>query len=229
METRANFVLIGAFTVAGILGLLGFLLWLAQYQVDRQYDYYDVMFTDVSGLSQAADVRFNGLSVGRVVSMELAEGTPSLVAVRIEVEADTPVKRDTVVKLQAQGVTGISFVSLSGGSVQAPTVEPPEGGGPPVLIAQRSVVEQLTEDGPDLITEAVALLRDLRGFASQQNRENIADILRNVQVASKSLETAITDFSDISESISRATGDIAQFTSRTRSGGTGFRNHLGQF
>ena len=51
METRANYVLIGAFTIAGILGLLGFFVWLAKYQVDRQFDYYDVLFSDVSGLN----------------------------------------------------------------------------------------------------------------------------------------------------------------------------------
>ena len=55
METRANFILIGAFTLFGILGSLGFFLWLAKVEVDRQYAYYDVLFTDVSGLGTHFD------------------------------------------------------------------------------------------------------------------------------------------------------------------------------
>ena len=51
METRANFVLIGAFTILGFLGLLAFLLWFAKLEVDRQFAYYDIYFTGVSGLS----------------------------------------------------------------------------------------------------------------------------------------------------------------------------------
>ena len=53
METRANYILIGAFTIAGILGALGFFLWLAKFEVSRQYAYYDVLFDNVSGLSAA--------------------------------------------------------------------------------------------------------------------------------------------------------------------------------
>ena len=71
METRANYVLIGACALAGILLGLGFFVWLAKFQIDRQYAYYDVLFDNVSGLSRAADVRFSGLSVGQVVSLDL--------------------------------------------------------------------------------------------------------------------------------------------------------------
>ena len=58
METRANYVLIGAVTLFGIVAGFVFFIWLASVQVDRQYDHYDILFNDVSGLSQAADVRF---------------------------------------------------------------------------------------------------------------------------------------------------------------------------
>jgi len=68
METRANFVLIGAFTLFGILGSLGFFLWLAKVEVDRQYAYYDILFENVSGLGEAGDVRYNGLPVGQTVA-----------------------------------------------------------------------------------------------------------------------------------------------------------------
>ena len=69
METKANYLLIGLFTLAGLVGSMVFLLWLAQVQVDRQYAYYDVLFDNVTGLGDAGDVRFNGLPVGQVVGL----------------------------------------------------------------------------------------------------------------------------------------------------------------
>ncbi len=227
METRANFVLIGAFTIAGILGLLGFLIWLAKFQVDRKYDYYDILFSDVSGLSQAADVRFNGLAVGRVVAMRLSEEDHSRVRVRIEVEDGVPVKANTVARLQVQGVTGTSFVSLSGGSPGAPP--PPEGsGGRPTLMAERSIVEQLTEDAPDLLTEGVRLMRDLQGFASAENKQYVSGILSNVNAASGQLQGALSDFSDISQTVSRATAQISGFTDQLQPVADALRKTLGQ-
>jgi phospholipid/cholesterol/gamma-HCH transport system substrate-binding protein len=109
METRANFVLIGAFTLFGILGSLGFFLWLAKVEVDRQYAYYDILFTDVSGLGDAGDVRYNGLPVGQVVRLSLDRDDPGKVRVRIEIDAATPVKTDTIATLELQGVTGVSY------------------------------------------------------------------------------------------------------------------------
>jgi phospholipid/cholesterol/gamma-HCH transport system substrate-binding protein len=225
METRANFVLIGAFTVAGILGVLGFFIWLAKYQVDRKYDYYDIFFSDVSGLSQAADVRFNGLSVGSVVDLELAEDDPSLVRVRIEIRDGTPVKSDTKVQLQVLGVTGVSYVSLSGGSPSAPPLEA-EDGRIPQFRAQRSIVEKLTEDAPDLLSEGVGLLQDLRGFASSVNRDYITDILKNVDQASGQLDAAITDFSAISGTVAKATDQISRFTENLAPVAASVRNTL---
>ena len=65
METKANYVLIGAFALAGFLGILAFFLWFAQVELDRQFAYYDIDFSTVSGLSSASEVRFSGLPVGK--------------------------------------------------------------------------------------------------------------------------------------------------------------------
>ncbi len=112
METRANYVLIGAFALAGFLGMLGFFLWFAQFQLDQQFDYYDVRFTSVSGLSRASDVRFAGLPVGQVVSVQLSPDQDGTVLVRLEVAGDTPVRTDSVATIETMGVRGVSFVGI---------------------------------------------------------------------------------------------------------------------
>ena len=116
METKANYLLIGLFTITGLLCSMAFLLWLAKVQVDQQYSYYFVHFDNVTGLSNAGDVRYNGLPVGRVVDLQLDPDDPAKVRARIELDVQTPIKTDTVATLQSQGVTGVSFVALTGGS-----------------------------------------------------------------------------------------------------------------
>jgi phospholipid/cholesterol/gamma-HCH transport system substrate-binding protein len=152
METRANFILIGAFTLFGILGSLGFFLWLAKVEVDRQYAYYDVLFTDVSGLGEAGDVRYNGLPVGQVARLSLDRDDPGKVRVRIEIDAATPVKTDTIATLELQGVTGVSYVSLSGGTPEAARLQAAPGEKFPVITSRRSAVQSLFEGGPELLT-----------------------------------------------------------------------------
>ncbi len=187
METRANFVLIGVFTLLGVLGGFGFFIWLAKVQVDQRYAYYDIVFDSVSGLSRSGDVRFSGLSVGKVISLELYEVDPSKVAARIEIAAETPVRADTVAQLQTHGLTGVAFVSLSGGGSEAALLTPSDDGALPVIFAERSVVQALTEDAPDLMVELTVLMRRLGALASPENQLHVSNILANLDQATAGL------------------------------------------
>ncbi len=191
METRANFVLIGVFTLLGVLGAFSFFIWLAKVQIDQQYAYYDVVFDNVSGLSRSGDVRFSGLSVGKVISLELYENDPSKVAARIEIAAETPIRADTVAQLQTHGLTGVAFVSLDGGGSEAALLAPGEDGALPVIFAERSTVQALTEDAPDLMIELTVLMRRLGALASPENQLHVASILANLDQATSELNGLI--------------------------------------
>jgi phospholipid/cholesterol/gamma-HCH transport system substrate-binding protein len=192
METRARFVLIGLFTVMGFLAALGFVLWLAKVQIDRTYAQYDVLFATVAGLSPAAAVRYNGIDVGRVLTIALDRDDPALVRVRIEVFASTPVRADTIATLASQGVTGVAFIALEGGTVDAERLRAVPPGEVPVIRSERSVVQDLMITGPDLLAEATSLIAEVRGFATPENREAIADILSNVKEATGQIEAITT-------------------------------------
>lgn len=181
METKARYILVGAFTLGAMAALLGFLLWLAQVEITRAYAQYDIVFDTVSGLSQDSVVRYNGVDVGKVLSIDLDRENPQFVRVRIEISAATPVRKDTVATLSSQGVTGVSFVALEGGS---PTSDPLVAVPPapvPLIASKPSVVQELTDAAPDLLKEAIALIEDVRQFTTPENREAIASILQNVE------------------------------------------------
>ncbi|KIN74563.1 MCE family protein [Sulfitobacter guttiformis] len=213
METRANYILIGVFTLAAILGTLGFFIWLASVQVNKQYQTYGILFDDVSGLDASGDVLFNGISVGKVIDLRISEQDPSKVFTQIEIEADVPIRSDTVAQLQSQGVTGVSYISLSGGT---PTAAPLVANAQGLLTipSRRSTVQTLVEDAPDLLIEATKLLQQFQALTGPENQAHVANILRNIDTSSGKLDQALGDFSDITGTVREATAQITVFTQR---------------
>lgn len=209
METKANYLMIGLFTLAGLLGSLLFVLWLAKFEIDRQYAYYEILFENVSGLANAGDVRYNGLPVGQVVGLELDSEDPSQVRVRVELAAETPVKTDTVATLQSFGVTGVSFVALSGGSPEAERLPENE-----VIRSEASVLQSVLEGAPVLMQRAVTLLENINSFVDEENRVAVRGILDNVASASGRLDRALENFETLSADLSVAAGEVAAFSGR---------------
>lgn len=209
METRANYILIGAFTLLSLLGALGLFLWLAKVEIDRQYAYYDILFEDVSGLGAAGDVRYNGLPVGQVVDLRFDDEDPSRVRIRIEVRADTPVTTQTVAQLQAQGVTGVAFLALSGG---APDADPlPDGG---LIPSERSALQSVFEGAPLLLERAIGLLEDVNEVFNEDNRASIDAILQNTAAATARLDSTLTNLESLSQDLSLAAREVAAFSDR---------------
>lgn len=206
METNARYILVGAFTLGSIAALLAFLLWLARVEISRAYAQYDIVFETVSGLNQDSVVRYNGVDVGRVLSIDLDRQNPQFVRVRIEVSATTPVRQDTVATLAPQGVTGVSVVALEGGSpLSDPLVAIPPAR-VPLIAAKPSVVQELTDVAPDLLNEAVALIEDVRQFTTPENRKAVAAILQNVESALARLDALATR---AEETLARADAALA--------------------
>jgi phospholipid/cholesterol/gamma-HCH transport system substrate-binding protein len=210
METRAHFIIIGLFTILGILGGLGFFLWLASVQIDRQYAQYGVLFDNVSGLDQSADVLFNGVAVGSVTGIRIWENDPSRAYVSVEIDASTPVAIDTVARLESQGVTGVAYIALSGGSPGSPLLTP-EPNGPPIISSRQSSFQSLVSSAPELIEDAASIIAQLQELTGPENRDHVRNILENVDNATEGLEQALTDFSDISDTLRGATAQITGF------------------
>ena len=209
METRANYILIGAFTLASILGAFAFFLWLAKFEVTRQYAYYDVLFDNVSGLSAAGGVSFNGLPVGQVISLNLDDEDPSKVRVRIEVDADIPITKETIAQLQSLGVTGVGYVELTGGSASAERL--PQNS---VIKSKRSTIQSLFEGAPKVLDEAVTLLENLNKVVDDKNREAVGSILDNLASATGKLDQTLTSFESVASDIGNVAKDIGEFSKR---------------
>lgn len=198
METRANFLLIGAFALAGFLGLLVFLMWFAGHEANRRYDYYQVLFPEISGISAGTQVQFSGVPVGQVI--DLALDPDGRVRVQLELREGTPVRADSVATMVPQGITGLSTLAVSSGSASAALLR--EGGDPvPEIHAGRSALQSITESAPALVEQLSDAAARLNAMLDEGNKAHVDSILRNVDDATGQLKTAIADISQATQGI----------------------------
>ncbi len=143
METRASYVLIGSFTLAVIAAAFGFVLWFQSLHTTKLRSPMNVIFEGpAAGLRNGASVNFNGIRVGEVVSVKL--DNPRRVVARAMIENNAPIRKDTLVGLEFQGLTGVAAISLKGGDENAPPVPLGEDG-IPVLTADPNALQDVTE------------------------------------------------------------------------------------
>lgn len=210
METRANFLLIGAVTLAGFIGLLAFLMWFAKIEFDRQFDYYDVYFDEVSGLTSASEVRFAGLPVGQVLNMALSDDGSGKVRVRIEVSEGTPIRENSRASLELQGVTGVANVGITAGSPSAALLTS-TGQGVPVIPSSRSALQSLTDQGPEMIDRLNEVAQQLTVLFGEENQQRVENILVNVENSTQNLDQAISDISSATGAIAEVAKEVSGF------------------
>ena len=180
METRANYVLIGAFTLAAVVGAFLFVMWIAGYGSPGGRRAIQVVFSgSVAGLSNGANVLFNGIKVGEVTHLTFSRSDPHQVVADITVSADAPIDRNTKARLETAGFTGSAAVALLGALQPGPKLVG-ENGRPAVLYAEQSLQIQ------DILDKATAVLQDADKILTD-NSEPIHSAIANVDQFSKAL------------------------------------------
>lgn len=160
METRARYVLMGLFTTAVILAGFGFVYWLNSVGGLGERSYYEVRFDQpVPGLRPSSAVLFNGIRVGEVTSLRLRPDQPDQAIASISVEKATPVRADTVVGIDFQGLMGGASLSLKGGSAGSPILLGPRGA-PPTLVADRKAAQDMTQAAREVLGRLDTILAE---------------------------------------------------------------------
>lgn len=182
METRASYTLVGAFILILMVGMAGFVVWLAKFNSDVRYNQYQVLFAgSVTGLNIDSPVRYRGIPVGTVRTIEIDPDNPNRIRVVIQVASTTPIKSDTVASIEMQGITGVAFVQLTGGSKGAPTLVPRPGEQYATITAANSALQEVVKSAPELLASATQLMNSATALLSEDNRASVSKILANVR------------------------------------------------
>lgn len=227
MERKANYVLIGLFTLAAIAAAFAFVFWIHYTSDKKQGVAYRVIFDGaVSGLRVGSSVLFNGIRVGEVTALRLNADSPSQVTALVLVNKATPIRSDTYVGMEFTGLTGIASVSLKGISATTPLLEKEEGE-PPTLKADISASQDMMQAARDVLAKADALIAanqeavhkaiaNLETFSDTlaKNNDNIDAIIKNGKEATASAKELMDNLDKRTAEISANTNTLMKTATR---------------
>lgn len=228
METRANYALIGFFTLAVIAGVFGFVYWFSGAEKQGPRKPYKIVFTgSISGLSNNGVVLFNGVPVGSVTKIGLLPEDPSRVYALVEVGDKVPVRTDTKAQLEYTGFTGVASVALTGGASNAPPLET-NARDPAVIVAERSqfqdlvvAAQRIANQASDFFTRANHLI-DENSASVTATVKNIETVSGAIATRSDDVKTVIADFASLSAKLNKTADKFdSVLTSINGSFGTG--------
>src|ERR1019366_3800287 len=182
METKANYVAVGVFVLACVIGLVVTILWLAGVQYSQEYAYYQASFKgSVTGLGKGTLTRYNGIEVGRVTNLEFDPADPQRVIVTMQVQPNLNIREDSVASIDSQGLTGGSFVEISGGTAGAPLLVAKEGQRYPVIRTKQSTIAQLEQSAPEVVAKLNVAASRINDLLNDDNRRALAHVLANLE------------------------------------------------
>jgi phospholipid/cholesterol/gamma-HCH transport system substrate-binding protein len=207
MESRANFALVGLFTLAVIAAMFGFVYWFSSGGTGRKQDVRVIFTGTVTGLGRGSSVLFNGLRVGEVKQIGLQPDDPRRIFGVIEVENTTPLRVDTRARIEAQGLAGVVALQLIGGDPNADVLQAKPGEPLPTIIAERSEFQDIIESVRNVAKKADEVLGNLDGLI-KENAVPISNTVRNVEKFSEALgnnsgniDKLMTSFGQIADTI----------------------------
>ncbi len=215
METKANFVLIGAFTVVVTVLALLFALWAANYSSERDWRRYRIVFNEpVTGLSRGGNVRYNGITVGTVVELGLAPDDPRKVLAEVRLQETTPIRADTRARLSQDGLTGSAFIQLTGGSPGSPALVSADPKQLPVIQTTPSALQNIADTASKLVTRMDLMLSDANIARVSHSLENIEAMTGAVAAQKQDIGVLIVNAREASDGLKQtldsANGTLAR-------------------
>lgn len=188
METKANYVAVGGFVMACVVGLVVALLWLAGAQYSQEYDYYQTIFKgSVSGLGKGTVTRYNGIEVGRVADLTFDPNDPQSVIVTLQVQPGLNIRENSTASIASQGLTGGSYVEIKGGTQNSPLLVAKEGQRYPIIPSKVSSLALLEQSAPEVVAKLNVAASRINDLLKDENRRAIANSLLNLELLSTSI------------------------------------------
>ena len=217
METKANYVAVGAFVLACVVGLVVTILWLAGAQYSQEYSYYQANFKGpVTGLGQGTVTRYNGIEVGRITNLEFDPADPQRVIVTLQVQPNLNIREDSVASIDSQGFTGTSFVEISGGTANAPILVAKEGQRYPVIRTRQSTFAQLAQSAPEVVAKMNVAASRINDLLNDDNRRAIAHVLANLDETTRMIARRSADIDATIANANKAMANLTEASNNLR-------------
>lgn len=223
MENKAHALAAGAFVLGLIAALVALVIWFTRDNTVRNV--YELSTREaVSGLQPQAMVRYRGIAVGKVTSIDFDPKVAGNVRVRITVDERVPLTTSSFATLSYQGVTGLAFIALDDKGESKVALKP-DNDDPPRIPLKPSMLAQLQDRGEAIINQVEEVTKRANQLLSDPNQKRAADALENIAAASASANTllktldntvktglnpALTKLPDTMASVKKAASDVSR-------------------
>lgn len=185
MEPKQNYLAVGAFVVASLVGIVIFVIWMTDFGKRGNYDVYQTFVSEsVNGLGVGSAVKYRGVDVGKVTQISISKRNANKVRIIMHVKEDTPITIGTVAILQMQGITGLVYVELKSISQSTEKIPLVKNNKIPIIPSAPSQFKQIVDTVPDMMQKFTELANKLGAFASEENQQRFDRILVNLETFS---------------------------------------------
>ncbi|WP_137137020.1 MlaD family protein [Rhizobium sp. FKY42] len=216
METKANYALVGFFTLLVVAAAFGFVYWMAQYGRSGPMAELAIRIPgSANGLSVGSAVRFNGIPVGSVRSLNIDPDDPRYSIAFTEVQTSAPVYPSTKAVLEVQGLTGAAYIELSGGKTGEDNLlqKAQDNGRPAVLIADQSSVTNLLATADKILQRADDAIGQIQGFVTDA-RGPLTRTIQHAEAFTGALSANSDAIDDFLRSLSALSGTFNRVSER---------------
>jgi phospholipid/cholesterol/gamma-HCH transport system substrate-binding protein len=209
METKANYVAVGAFVLICVIGLVVSIMWLAGAQYAQEYSYYQAYFKGpVTGLGKGTVTRYNGIDVGRITDLQFNPNDPQSVIVTLQVQPNLNIREDSVASIDSQGFTGATYVEISGGTANSPLLTAKPGQRYPIIRTRQSGLLQLEQSAPEVVAKLNIAASRINDLLNDNNRKAIGQILASLAETSSVIARRSGDIDAILRNTNEATANL---------------------
>jgi phospholipid/cholesterol/gamma-HCH transport system substrate-binding protein len=217
LETKANYVAVGAFVLVCVIGLVVTILWLAGAQYSQEYAYYQTYFKGpVTGLGKGTVTRYNGIDVGRITDLQFNPDDPQSVIVTMQVQPNLNIREDSQASIESQGLTGGTYVEISGGTAKSPTLEAKAGQRYPVIRAKQSTLQQLEQSAPEVVAKLNIAVGRVNDLLNDNNRKALSHVLANLDETTSTIAKRSAEIDDTIKNANQATANLRDVSADLR-------------
>jgi phospholipid/cholesterol/gamma-HCH transport system substrate-binding protein len=219
METDKNYFVVGSFVLVVLGCAIAFGLWMAGSRGDSNYRPFRIHFAQsVSGLDIGSPVKFRGVSVGKVKSIQIDALDTRLIQVDVEIVKTAPIKTDTVATLKLQGITGTVYIELTGGGQNAANLMPKtlvdDSGSTaiPEIPAEPSSIDAIINQTPEILKKVATIAGQVNKVLSDKNIDSV--------------DNMVEEMDKLATSLQQQTGELDQLLRHSDQAATDMRNML---
>jgi phospholipid/cholesterol/gamma-HCH transport system substrate-binding protein len=228
MNNKVNYTLIGIIVLIGLGLMFGFAYWMLKPTDDAATQKYLIYFNEsVLGLNLDAPVKYRGITVGKVTRLRINPKNTEQVEVTVDIRKSTPIKENTVAKLTAQGITGLTYINLTQGANEAPPLKAKPGEKYPVIKTIPSFFENFERSLGDVSSQLSMTLTKTQQLLNEKNQKEIAKLLEKTasimdkvdklldEKTIQHLQNSAVNLEHISYKVDRLVPNIDTFVSRS--------------